>query len=305
MKKALYFDFLQCAVDPRKHDNFNGGSGTVWANIGAQQFHLPEGKPNAQVLDGIVTLAYSDLSTLQSRYENAQASLQNSQFSMERDYNGALLLVKDPWGNTFRLVQADDESERDARGQQPGEESEGLAMRDLTIYTSHNANMAGFGRFYDQVLGAPILQVNDQCVVVSVGPRQTLTFCPHRQKNHVQHDDLVHSDLEPAIDGKLPRYASNYGPHVSMYVADLPATYQRVEALGALYANPRFKRRAYTLDQAIDDCMFRCIDIIDPEDVDAGPILRLEHEIRSVVLRDGSKYKSCPFVSIPNASANN
>jgi hypothetical protein len=37
--------------------------------------------------------------------------------------------------------------------------------------------------------------------------------------------------------------------------------------------------------------MFRCIDIVNPLNVDAGPILKLEHEIRSVVknLANGTK----------------
>ena len=43
----------------------------------------------------------------------------------------------------------------------------------------------------------------------------------------------------------------------------------------------------------------RLLDIVDPEDLGAGPILKLEHEVRSVVKRDGSKYKSCPFDEIP------
>ena len=46
--------------------------------------------------------------------------------------------------------------------------------------------------------------------------------------------------------------------------------------------------------------MFRCLDIVDPLNIDAGPILQLEHEVRSVVKRDGTKYKSCPFVDIPS-----
>jgi hypothetical protein len=99
-------------------------------------------------------------------------------------------------------------------------------------------------------------------------------------------------------DGK-PAYESNYGPHVSLYVADLASTYKRAEELGVTYVNPRFKRRAYTLEEALDQCMFRCIDIVDPQNVEAGPILQLEHEIRSVVKPDGTKYKSCPFDDIP------
>jgi hypothetical protein len=86
-----------------------------------------------------------------------------------------------------------------------------------------------------------------------------------------------------------------------MYVANLEATYKRADALGVAYVNPRFKRRAYTLGEALDQCMFRCIDIVDPQNVEAGPILKLEHEIRSVIKPDGTKYKSCPFEDIPES----
>ena len=73
------------------------------------------------------------------------------------------------------------------------------------------------------------------------------------------------------------------------------AAYRRAHALGLLYVNHRFKRRAYTMDEAVGDCMFRMLDVVDPLDVQAGPILRIEHEVRSATKRDGSKYKSCPL----------
>ena len=38
-----------------------------------------------------------------------------------------------------------------------------------------------------------------------------------------------------------------------------------------------------------------CVMVVDPMDVSAGPILRLEHEVRSATKADGSKYKSCPL----------
>lgn len=46
-------------------------------------------------------------------------------------------------------------------------------------------------------------------------------------------------------------------------------------------------------------CMFRCLDIVDPDHSEKGVILRLEDEIRSVVKTDGTLYKSCPFDAIP------
>ena len=38
-----------------------------------------------------------------------------------------------------------------------------------------------------------------------------------------------------------------------------------------------------------------CAQVVDPDDVAAGPILQLEHEVRSAVKADGTKYKSCPL----------
>ena len=46
--------------------------------------------------------------------------------------------------------------------------------------------------------------------------------------------------------------------------------------------------------------MFRCLDIVDPDNVDRGVILRLEHEVRSVLKENGSLYKSCPFSVAPD-----
>ena len=43
--KGFYVDLLQLSLDPRKIENVQKGSKTVWTNIGCQQFHLPEGKP--------------------------------------------------------------------------------------------------------------------------------------------------------------------------------------------------------------------------------------------------------------------
>ena len=296
--KAFYFDFLQCVPDPRKAENLITGKKTLWANIGAHQFHLPEGKPDAQLLQGVVTLAFPDMDAFKCRLEEAKTQLRGSQFEVKESDHEALLVV-DPWGNHFRLVQGD-RTELDGRGVQDGGPSKGLSIRDLTIYTPLEANIDGIARFYEQLIGCPILSKSLQECCVSVGPKQTLTFRWHPEgKAVVEHEDLK-DDLIELPEG-CPSYLSNYGPHISMYVADLEATYKRVDALNLAYVNPRFSRRAYNLEQALDDCMFRCLDIVDPENVEAGTILKLEHEIRSCIKPNGSKYKSCPFHDIPDS----
>lgn len=300
---------MRCVADPRKADNLEKGRKTIWSNIGAHQFHLPEGEdPGAQVLQGAVTLAYPDLAPLKQRAASCRAALEGSRFGVVReekpgeDGEDEILVVTDPWGTTFRLVAG---GSRDSRGRQPGDGlSEGLGMRDLTIYCPAGSDMAGIGRFYEKVLGAPVLRQNERECVVDVGPHQTLTFCPHPNSatTVVRHDDLrVESDGGKSSDdddGDVPAlFPSNYGPHISIYVRSLPAAYRAADALNLVYVNPRFQRRAYTLEQAAEQCMFRILDIVDPET--GTSILKLEHEVRSVVKPDGSMYKSCPFDEIP------
>lgn len=311
--KAFYFDFLRCTPDPRKSDNLNRGSKTLWANLGSHQFHLPEGTPHAQVVQGIITLAYPDLEILQKRYRDnsIQQCLAGSKFHMSVAVDSEaspsfFLAVTDPWGNAFRIVTGDEETDVDTRGRQPGGKSEGLAWKDLTLYTSANCNFPGIARFYERILMAPILEVSDTRCVVSVGPHQTLSFVPHpdgRTAIPVPHEDLrddPEATVPPDGGNRRPTFPSNYGPHISIYVADLSHTYRNAESLGVLYVNPRFKRQAYTLEEAQIDCMFRCFNIVDPDRPENGAILRLEHEIRSVVKPDGTKYKSCPFDVIPD-----
>ena len=295
--KAFYFDFLQCAIDPRKEENIAKGSKTLWANVGASQFHLPEGKPDAQVFDGLITLSYPNLDGLRERYqdETIRSILDGTGFCVEDNGNDEML-ISDPWGSQFKIV-ADGQGKKDVRGVQKGDPSEGLSMPDLTVYVQPGSNFAGIGRFYEVVFGAPTLKCGDSYCSISVGPGQTLTFAAHPDGSEAK---ICHDDLrdEGEIEGK-PHYMSNYGPHISMYVANLRKCYNKANEFGLCYVNPRFKRRSYTVEEAVDACMFRCLDIVDPDDVDAGPILKLEHEIRSVVKRDGSKYKSCPFDDIP------
>ena len=294
--KSFYFDFLNLSVDPRKQENLESGRKTLWANAAAQQFHLPEGKPDAQVLEGVITLSYPDFGGISDRLEAAKKALKSSKFDAAI-VGDEKWKVTDPWGNQFRIVTGE-ASERDTRGQQSGPPAEGLAMRDLTIYTATSANLPGIARFYRQILDAPILRQDTDHVVVSVGPLQTLTFRRHPDGSKmVSHEDMRDEHVE-APEG-FPSFQSNYGPHVSMYVADFKACYKKADKLNLTYVNPRFSRRAYTLEQAVDDCMFRVLDIKDPENPDDGTILRLEHEVRSVIKRDGSKYKSCPFDEIP------
>lgn len=53
----------------------------------------------------------------------------------------AALMVTDPWGTNFRIVEEDRRNERDNRGNQPGGQLEGIGISDLTIHGPINCNL--------------------------------------------------------------------------------------------------------------------------------------------------------------------
>ena len=306
--RAFYFDFLGCAIDPRKQENIELGSKTLWANVGMHQFHLPEGKPDAQVFEGVITLIHEDLSLLMERYndyldgDEKFAPLKETEF-LVGVVDDALMIVTDPWGNEFSIMASDDPEEDRASdvGAQPiiegHEQSEGLKLEDLTVYVPHGSNLDGIGRFYQQVLGAPAIEElgSESSISISMGDRQTLTFQYHPDGpgTEVHHHDFRYNEEDG--DPSLPSYPLNHGPHISLYVKDLSKAYQMAAELGVTYVNPRFKRKAYNEEEAIEQCMFRLIEIVDPLDENKEVILYLEHEVRSAKTKDGKKYKSCPL----------
>ena len=291
--KAFYFDVLGCAVDPRKEENLEKGRKTLWANSGINQFHLPEAE-TAQVLDGVVSMAYPSLDAVRARLEDAPAVLAASKFAWHE--TDGQLVVTDPWGSRFRIFA--DPSMRDERGVQPGDASEPCAVTDLCVHVPEGGNLRGIGNFYRRVLDCDIRHEDENSLAVAMGPKQTLTF-RYRPADAPLAGPVAHAQLETVNDEDGVERTLNHGIHISLYIPDLPSAYERAEALGVTFVNHRFKRRAHTMEEAVDQCMFRLLDIVDPEQPDAGPILRLEHEVRSVLKADGSLYKSCPFYEIP------
>jgi hypothetical protein len=304
------------------------------------QFHLPEGNPHAQKFDGMITLIHDDLDLLMERYEMyldgdpLYAPLRDTEFLVgvvgdadddendddenDDDGGGYMILITDPWGTEFCILPSDDPTEDRAShvGTQPSLDgsipSHALAMEDLTVYVEHDANLDGIGRFYEYVLGAKKIDElsSDVSVCMGMGERQTLTFARHPDgpNAEVSHHDFgdVMDEIDDDDDDDRPLvagYPPNRGPHVSVYVTDLAGAYGKAEELGVLYVNARFKRRAYTREQAIDQCMFHMIDVVDPLDGGGGGVIvRLEHEVRSATKRDGTRYKSCPLFAAADAT---
>jgi len=283
--KAFYFDLLGFAPDPRKAENIEKGKKTLWANAGITQLHLPEGFPHAQPLDGRMTVAYPSLDRFdEARLEAAAVALGDTKFQFRPSPDG--YDASCPWGTPLS-IKVDPEAS-DPRGSQPGPATEPLGIVDIALHVDRGADLAGVKRFYTRVLGVPEADATllaDQLLVLKVGPTQTLTFAT-KPTGRAKHVDLGEDE---------EHRPTNAGPHVSMYVSDLGACYDAADALGLAFVNYRFKRRAHSKEEALDQCMFRVIDVVDPDAPEKGPILQIEHEIRSCVKTDGSKYKSCPL----------
>ena len=189
------------------------------------------------------------------------------------------LLVTDPWGSHFRLLV--DSNAEDPRGCQPGLKSLPILIPDLTFYVSQNTDLTDICRFYRYVFDAPSLPQTNACEIKIVGsPFQTLSFCHATEQRAVDH-----TKLEIDASGKI---IANSGPHISLYVRDMPSCFKKAQGLGGIFVTSRFKRQAYNLEEAINQCMFPLLDIIDPENKSKGPLFRFEHKVRSIVDRDGS-----------------
>ena len=268
--KAFYFDLLGFAVDPRKAENLEKGRKTLWANAGITQLHLPEG---------------ADLDRFDDdRIETAREALEGTKFNFRPSPDG--FDVSCPWGTAMALKV--DAAAADPRGVQAGEPSAPLHMTDITLHVNAKADLSGIRRFYTQVMAVPEEDCQlfaGQLLCLKIGPRQTLTFVAK------PFGKAKHAELGEDEEGR----PTNGGVHLSMYVDDLGACYDRADALGLAFVNYRFKRRALTKDEALEQCMFRVLDVVDPLAPDDGPIVQVEHEIRSCVKPDGSKYKSCPL----------
>ena len=169
LKQAFYFDILNCVPDPRKAENLDKGEGTLWANCGINQFHLPQ-ELEAQVFDGRVVLEYNDLSAVTARCAAAAPVLSESKFGFE-NHNDALH-VTCPWGNKFELRKG---SCADPRGKQPGAISEPLGMPELFVNVAAGSNMAGIARFYETLVGTPV-RSQEGSVQVDCGRGQILSF---------------------------------------------------------------------------------------------------------------------------------
>ena len=176
-----------------------------------------------------------------------------------------------PYGNTFVCGLGSGDSRGSQDEVTPKMDCKGIARVELHVPSA--SDLDGVQRFYRAVFGVESAVDEDGVLVVPFGPNQVLAF----KVGTIENDN----------------YLDGTGPHISLYVDNLTKTWVSTVAIkrSLVYVNPRFKRQAKSLDEALDQCMFRVLNIVDPLSPERT-IMRLEHEIRSATKVDGTKYKS-------------
>jgi hypothetical protein len=136
----------------------NVGLTNMWINIGAQQFHLPTGKP--QVLRGHTGLVVPSLDGLRERLSGIAGQLSGTAFAWSDAEDH--VAVTSPWGNTYRCYA-------------PGAFGEMRLGVPYVELTTPRGSADPIARFYSTVFGAPG-RVEDGAAHVEVGTGQTLVF---------------------------------------------------------------------------------------------------------------------------------
>ncbi len=202
------------------------GPDLTWINVGRQQFHLPTGEP--QVVRGVIELVVPDLRSLRARLQTVAEHLAGTSFDVQvRD---DVVDVRGPWGNRFRLRESSPVDHMTL----------GLSAVE---YDVPEGSPPGIGRFYEQIIGAPV-SVHDGCCTVGAGPGQVLRF--------------------RETSGQIEPYE---GEHVAIYVAN--------------FSNPHtwLVERDLIVEET-DQHQYRFNWIVDPGS--GQRLFEVEHEVRSL-----------------------
>jgi len=284
----FYVDLLGCGLDPRRAENVAKGEGTVWANCGASQFHLPFGT-EPQRIPGQIGLRYNSLAGLKERLLSAQQEDHKcfAEAEIGQDVLSGADFVKliDWYGNVFFCREG---PEVNTNLHQPILSSVDSAFGDLAIkygkvesdcrgidYVEFNCPIGTaekIARFYDFVFDATtfVLDSGDEKMIAIIG------FGEVDENGRSAQSMLFRESPEPT-----PNYD---GHHVAMYVGsskeDFELAFSNIEQAGVVWINPRFSDKAGNLNGAKRWKQFRFKDIIDLKT--GAKIFQLEHEMRSI-----------------------
>jgi hypothetical protein len=173
------------------------GLNNMWVNMGKSQIHLPINKP--QVVRGHTGLVVPDLDALANRLAAVKPQLAQTKFAYSRhdDHIEATC----PWGNTYRLYQADEK--------RFGRMALGLPYIAFDVQKGAAEKVASF---YRQIMGIP----------AEVEKHKNLS----RAKVHVgKEQHLYFNEVEVAV----PPYD---GHHIQLYIVNFSGPHQKLKERG-------------------------------------------------------------------------
>lgn len=285
----FYVDLLGCGLDPRRAGNVAKGDGTVWANCGASQFHLPFGE-DPQRIPGQIGLRFNSLVGIKERLVQAQQQedkcFAEAEIGLDQQSNKEFVKLVDKYGNVFFCREG---PEVNTHLRQPiVSETDTVEVGDLaTKYGKDETDCRGIdyvefncpigtaeriATFYDYVFDATTFVAgdDDELKIAIIG------FGEVHANGRSAQSMLFRESAEPT-----PVYD---GHHIAMYVGenkdDFELAFKNIEQAGVVWINPRFSDKAGNLIGAKKWKQFRFKDIIDLKT--GTKIFQLEHEIRSV-----------------------
>eukprot|EP00752_Nemacystus_decipiens_P014340 g12758.t1 len=311
--KNFYYDILGFVPDTRRAHNIGKGSGTIWANMGTTQIHLPEGEP--QVVPGTIGLVYDppDLAEVVSRLRSAAGKagvgggdsdfpLEGTKFALREPGDGEAggedsVEVVCPYGNVYRLHKrnGDQRGDFDPRGgrlpavafaERPSSPSaRGLGGVAYVSFRVKPGTAGGIAGFYREVFGAEVEEIgggsggDGGCAAEEGGGSREMS-CSATTGAVVRVGPVQHLAF---VEGEEALPEEYDGHHICVYLTEegFYRSYLEAERRGLVFVNPRRNfGKADTLEKALEEKQFRIKNMVDPA---TGELLHeLEHEIRSI-----------------------
>ena len=258
--ERFYFEEgLGCFRDPAKPGG-PGTSGTMWANLGNQQFHLAQEEDDdpRQVVRGSIGLCLPDAEKAASRLEK---------FCAVERHSDTRFTVTCPVGNTFHCYQVAKDPPTEGIGKRPKmvnlHKGDGYAGDAFSVRNGPGIRYVQFlvadaqkaAQSYVDEFGGSVTQEDGlTCVAAGLGPVH-----------------LLFESAEPAADAD----ARPDGGHSCVDADAFSERYERLSSTARMFTNPRFNHldTCDSLDEALASRTFRFA-------FDSVPFV--EHETRAL-----------------------
>ena len=242
--ERFYFEEgLGCFRDPAKPGG-PGTSGTMWANLGNQQFHLAQEEDDdpRQVVRGSIGLCLPDAEKAASRLEK---------FCAVERHDATRFTVTCPVGNTFHCYQVAKDPPTEGIGKRPKmvnlHKGDGYAGDAFSVRNGPGIRYVQFlvedaqkaAQSYVNEFGGGVTEKDDvTCVAAGLGPVH-----------------LIFESAEPDPDAD----ARQDGVHLCVYVDAFSERYERLSSTARMFTNPRFNHldTCDSLDEALASRTFR------------------------------------------------